>query len=112
MSNDVRQRMLLPHHRAVDTYKPKRERRPERWATFAVPSVSAGSFKATKLTVRGKGRPNLTVRRARDYGHTHTTNVKQPGRRYGPSPESTVSGQGRTKRPIIIRDETTGRADG
>ena len=34
----------------------------------------------------GAGRRNRTVEAVREYGRIHTTNLKQTGRRYGPSP--------------------------
>jgi hypothetical protein len=37
----------------------------------------------------GHGRRNPMVARVRELMHVHTTNLKQPGRRYGPSPQGT-----------------------
>lgn len=86
VSRDVTQRMMLPYLRPVPVSKPKRSRI-FKLATFAVPSVTAGSFKPKKLIERGHGRRNPTVAFLRGFTQFDLA-VKQPGRRYGPPPLS------------------------
>lgn len=77
-SGGVKDQDRVTHHR-------KRSRTPK-IELLAAPSVTAGSFKPKKLTTLGHGRRNPVVQRIRAAADPHM--VKQPGRRYGPPPES------------------------
>lgn len=88
---DVKQQAMLPKLRPVPTSRPKRERS----IVAGMPiSVTAGSFKSRNLTVTGCGRRNSTVAYVRGFTQFDVA-PKMPGRTYGPSPCSTVSGQGK-----------------